>query len=67
MPIHTHVIDAVEDANRQAQVLSLKHPGLIMAVVTKDRSGKILSWATTEQYLASNETEVGFWTNGVKL
>lgn len=58
---------AVESANEQARVLSLKHPGIIQAIITVDKpSGAILAWATTGQKLARNETEAGRWLNGVK-
>ena len=59
---------AVSAANDEARVLSLKRPGtLIMAVVTRDKpSGKLLAWATTEQKMAENDVEIGFWKNGLK-
>lgn len=68
MGIHTTTYLAIEDANEQARKLSLKHPGLIQAVITHDKpSGLILSWATPEQKMADNDVEVGWWKNGVNL
>ena len=65
--IHNHVCLAVSAANDEARALSLKRPGvLIMAVVTRDKpSGKLLAWATTEQKMAENDVEIGWWKNGV--
>ena len=65
--IHSYMGLAVEAANDEARVLSLKRPGaLIMAVVTRDKpSGKLLAWATTEQKMAEGEVEVAWWKNGV--
>jgi hypothetical protein len=67
MTIHTTVGLAVHDANVQARELSIKRPKeLIMAVVTHDKSGVFLSWASPQQDLADNEVEAGWWKNGVK-
>ena len=66
MNIYTFVSLAVADANRQAREISMDHAGLIMAVVTHDRSGIFVSWATTEQKLADNEVECGWWRHGKK-
>ena len=64
--IHNHMCLAVSAANDEARVLSLKRPGaLIMAVVSRDKpSGKLLAWATTEQKMAENDVEVGWFKNG---
>jgi hypothetical protein len=66
MTIHTLVGLAVDDANAQARELSRKRQGLIMAVVTKDRSGVFIAWATPEQIMADNDTECGWWKGGRK-
>ena len=65
--IHSYMGLAVEAANDEARVLSLKRPGaLIMAVVTRDKpSGKLLAWSTTVQKMAENDVEIGWFRNGV--
>ena len=70
MPVHTTVGLAVDEANRQARLLSLKRPREnIMALVSRDTGpGKVfLSWSTIEQNLAPNDTMCGLWLNGRKI
>ncbi|MCK9361894.1 hypothetical protein M0Q28_06790 [Patescibacteria group bacterium] len=64
--IHTMVGAAVESANKQARKLSLKH-GHTVAIVTTDKSGAFLAWATVPQDLAPNEMLAGRWKDGERV
>ena len=70
MGIYTVVGAAVEDANAQAKLLSTDQrmkDKLIQAVISRDRSGVFLSWATPEQRMGEADTECGWWKGGIKL
>ncbi|MCK9361659.1 hypothetical protein M0Q28_05580 [Patescibacteria group bacterium] len=64
--IHTLVGAAVEAANEEARRLSLKH-GHTVAIVTTDKSGMFLAWATVPQDLAPNEMLAGRWRDGERV
>lgn len=64
--IHSVVGSAVESAQRQARDVSLRF-GEAIAIVTRDRSGVFLAWASTPQSLAKNELLAGRWRDGRKL
>jgi hypothetical protein len=64
--IHTLVGAAVEAANEEARELSLKY-GTMFAIVTTDKSGAFLAWATVPQNLASNDMLAGTWKNGKRV
>jgi hypothetical protein len=66
--LHTAVGLAVDAANDEARITSLKYRDKrTIAVVTHDRSGVFLAWSTTEQALSDNEVPAGWWENGVKI
>lgn len=64
--IFTMVGAAVESANAQARELSRKH-GHTIAIVTTDKSGVFLGWASVPQDLAPNDTLAGRWRNGERV
>jgi hypothetical protein len=64
--IHTMVGAAVESAQEQAKELSFKH-GHTIAIVTTDKSGAFLAWASVPQDLAPNDTLAGRWRDGERV